>query len=544
MNDSSLTREGLELFSELYQVVFTTQQVEEAGLDLLHRMNQVFSCKHSSMFLQDDLTGQMNLCAYTGAPAVAIERPTELNHPEGKYQRLMGTRIPLVEQVETREGVLTKIGFAFECEQEPNLGVILLFVGDDETAKQNLLSMLPDLSRLLGQVLWRIKRDAAHARSEQEILRLTRFPRENPNAIFCCDKNGYLTYRNQAMWGFQKTNRLGNVTNVRELFHDGGRSASHICRCVGEDIVSRNHEFNVGNRVLLGSISSFKNSPDAFVFLQDITELKHLAQEMARSNLELTQIKEELELQSRRLMDSSRHKSEFLANMSHELRTPLNAVIGFSEVLLDEVFGKVNEKQREYINDILESGKHLLSLINDVLDLSKIEAGKMELLLGQFELEALLFNALNLVKERASRHNITTTLDIDEGIELMEADERKLKQVVVNLLSNAMKFTPDGGNVGITVNRESETMIRMCVWDTGIGISTEDQERIFGEFNQADSSPTKKFEGAGLGLAITKKFVELHGGRVWVDSRLNEGARFYFTLPLYQTEEGKEFILS
>src|SRR5581483_6377158 len=240
---------------------------------------------------------------------------------------------------------------------------------------------------------------------------------------------------------------------------------------------------------------------------------------------------QEIEEKSRELEIASQHKSEFLANMSHELRTPLNAIIGFSEVLLEQMFGELNAKQEEYLQDILSSGRHLLSLINDILDLSKVEAGRMELELGTFALPEALENGLTMIKERASRHGIQLSLDVDPQIGMVEADERKVKQVVFNLLSNAIKFTPDGGQVALTA-RLADDEIAIAVRDTGIGIAPEDQARIFEEFQQARHQATQTREGTGLGLALTKRFVELHGGRIWVESEVGMGSTFTFTLPL------------
>ncbi|MEW6297150.1 MAG: ATP-binding protein [Thermodesulfobacteriota bacterium] len=244
----------------------------------------------------------------------------------------------------------------------------------------------------------------------------------------------------------------------------------------------------------------------------------------------LNRMNEELGRLYRQLDAANRHKSEFLASMSHELRTPLNAIIGFSEVLVDRLFGDLGAKQEEYLNNILDSGRHLLSLINDILDLSKVEAGRMELELGSFSLPEALENGLTMVRERASRHGITLSLDMDKAIGVIEADERKVKQVVFNLLSNAVKFTPDGGQVGIKAGVE-DGRVRITVWDTGIGIAPKDQEKIFEEFRQVGGMDGQKREGTGLGLALARKFVELHGGRIWVESKVGRGSRFTFTLP-------------
>jgi signal transduction histidine kinase len=239
----------------------------------------------------------------------------------------------------------------------------------------------------------------------------------------------------------------------------------------------------------------------------------------------------EVEDKSRLLEAASRHKSEFLANMSHELRTPLNAILGFSEVLAERMFGEVNAKQAEYLQDILSSGRHLLSLINDILDLSKVEAGRLELELGRFHLPTALDNALTLVGERATRHGITLTQSVAEGVGDIVADERKVKQILLNLLSNAVKFTPEGGRVGVTATA-AEDVITIAVSDTGIGIAPEDQAAIFEEFRQAGRNDVRQQEGTGLGLTLAKKFVELHGGQIGVQSQVDQGSTFTFTLPV------------
>jgi signal transduction histidine kinase/putative methionine-R-sulfoxide reductase with GAF domain len=247
--------------------------------------------------------------------------------------------------------------------------------------------------------------------------------------------------------------------------------------------------------------------------------------------IENVRLFKELEAANRGLEAASRHKSEFLANMSHELRTPLNAVIGFSEVLLQRMFGELNDKQDEYLKDIYASGQHLLSLINDILDLSKIEAGRMELAPTPFHLPTALENAVTLVKERASRRGIALQLDIDPRLGELVGDERKVKQVLLNLLSNAVKFTPEGGRISLRASR-TDGMVEIAVTDTGIGIAPKDQAAVFEEFRQVGSDETRKQEGTGLGLTLAKKFVELHGGRIWVESELGRGATFTFTLPV------------
>ena len=239
----------------------------------------------------------------------------------------------------------------------------------------------------------------------------------------------------------------------------------------------------------------------------------------------------EIEAKGRELEAANRHKSEFLANVSHELRTPLNAIIGFSEVLQERLFGELNEKQAEYTDDILSSGRHLLSLINDILDLSKIEAGRMELEVTTFHLPDAIENALLLIRERASRHGIKLDRVIDDRLGDFTGDERKVKQVLVNLLSNAVKFTPEGGQIKVVATLGDSAVI-ISVTDNGIGIAKEDQEVIFEEFRQVGSNYAQKREGTGLGLSLTRKFVEMHGGKIWVESELGKGSTFTFTLPI------------
>jgi signal transduction histidine kinase len=239
----------------------------------------------------------------------------------------------------------------------------------------------------------------------------------------------------------------------------------------------------------------------------------------------------EIEAKGRELEAANRHKSEFLANVSHELRTPLNAIIGFSEVLLEKMFGELNEKQAEYTDDILTSGRHLLSLINDILDLSKIEAGRMELEVTTFDLPIAIENALLLIRERASKHGIKLDRVIDDRLGEFTGDERKVKQILVNLLTNAVKFTPEGGQIKVAASLGDSAAI-ISVTDTGIGIAKEDQEAIFEEFRQVGTNYAQKREGTGLGLTLTRKFVEMHGGKLWVESEVGKGSKFTFTLPI------------
>jgi signal transduction histidine kinase len=259
-------------------------------------------------------------------------------------------------------------------------------------------------------------------------------------------------------------------------------------------------------------------------------ELGALAANLNRMNDELGRLYEELEA-------ASRHKSEFLATMSHELRTPLNAIIGFSQVLKEQMYGELNERQADYVDDVLSSGQHLLNLINDILDLAKVEAGRMELQPSTFELPELLENAASMVRERATRQGIGLTVATDGSVGLMEGDERKVKQILFNLLSNAVKFTPSGGKITLAARAAAEEVV-ISVRDTGIGISADDQTKIFEEFYQVGTSRTQ--EGTGLGLALTRRLVELHHGQLSVESEPGVGSTFTVTMPLQQAEVAHE----
>ena len=256
-------------------------------------------------------------------------------------------------------------------------------------------------------------------------------------------------------------------------------------------------------------------------------ELGALAANVNRMNDELRRLYKELET-------TSQHKSEFLANMSHELRTPLNAIIGFSQVLRERISGEINAKQEEYLDDILTSANHLLALINDVLDLSKVEAGQVELQVARFSLQDALERGVSMVRERATKDGVQVTLHANGGLDVVTGDERRIRQVIFNLLSNAVKFTPAGGLVDLTAT-QANGEVRVSVTDTGPGIAADDLDRIFDEFQQTESG-LQQGEGTGLGLAVSKRLVELHGGRIWCDSEVGKGSTFVFTLPLRPVE--------
>lgn len=261
------------------------------------------------------------------------------------------------------------------------------------------------------------------------------------------------------------------------------------------------------------------------------TSFNRMARALRQRDLENARLFHELEATNRRLEAASRHKSQFLANMSHELRTPLNSIIGFSEVLLDEAFtGLSPAERREFLANILSSGRHLLGLINDILDLSKIEAGRIELIPEALVVAEVVDGVLQTIRPLAAKKRISVDVALDPTLTTLVADPAKVKQILYNLLSNAMKFTPDGGRAGLRVTYDQRE-VHFAVWDTGIGITHQDQTRIFEEFQQVETSAARPYEGTGLGLSLAKKFVELHGGSIWVESEPGQGSTFSFILP-------------
>jgi signal transduction histidine kinase len=302
---------------------------------------------------------------------------------------------------------------------------------------------------------------------------------------------------------------------------------------------------------ILPSFAAFNRSP--LPFANQITQLfaiiaiLFVVAFIASYTAELLrQNKQKLREQNIALDQANQSKSEFLANMSHELRTPLNHIIGFTELLLDKNFGELNETQEEYLNDVHNSSGHLLSLINDILDLSKVEAGKLEYRPTEVHVRKTLTNSLIMIKEKAMKSNIKTSTELDGIPESIHADERKLKQILYNLLSNAVKFTPNGGSIDLVAKRGSDrdtrvknekislnNCIQISVRDSGIGIKNEDIAKIFQPFEQVENSSSRRFQGTGLGLSLTKSLVELHGGKIWAESEgEGKGATFHIVIPI------------
>jgi signal transduction histidine kinase len=302
--------------------------------------------------------------------------------------------------------------------------------------------------------------------------------------------------------------------HLQLLFEDGWRSVLAVPVLRGGQII--------------GAMVVRRKTPGAFSdevkeFMETFASQSALAVFNAR-------VFRELERKSAELQVASQHKSDFLASMSHELRTPLNAVIGFSEVLLERMFGDLNEHQEEYLRDILNSGMHLLELLNEILDLSKVEAGRMELELSVFSLRGTIEHAIALVRERAAMHSISVTLEMDPRLDLIESDELRFKQVMLNLLSNAVKFTPNGGQVAVRAVR-TDHRLSVTVTDSGIGIPPEDQERIFESFQQGQRGPSRE-EGTGLGLTLCRRIVTLIGGTMSLQTEVGVGSTFGFTVPM------------
>jgi signal transduction histidine kinase/ActR/RegA family two-component response regulator len=298
------------------------------------------------------------------------------------------------------------------------------------------------------------------------------------------------------------------------IFRDGWRSVLAVPMIVGDEMIGV---------LVIRRRGTGDYPPDVVELLETFASQSALAIVNAR-------LYRELETQSRELEIASNHKSEFLASMSHELRTPLNAVIGFSEVLLERMFGEINERQEEYLRDIWNSGRHLLALLNEILDLSKVEAGQMVLDPSVFSVASALEYTLAMVRERAAAHAITISVDIADDVGEIEADELRFKQVVLNLLSNAVKFTPDGGKVSVRAHRQGAELV-VTVTDTGIGVPPEDQEKIFDSFQQGGRGPARE-EGTGLGLTLCRRIVGLFGGRMWLKSTVGVGSTFGFAIPM------------
>ncbi|HET6762506.1 MAG TPA: PAS domain S-box protein [Longimicrobiaceae bacterium] len=414
-----------------------------------------------------------------------------------------------------------------------------LLIGTDNTARQQM-------EEERGKLDQRLRDQHFYTRSLIE---------SNIDALMTTDPRGIITDVNkqtEALTGCTRDELIG--APFKNYFTEPARAQAGINRVLAEGKVT-NYELTARARdgaltVVSYNASTFhdrdRGLQGVFASARDVTELREFEQTLRQKNVELE--------------EASRMKSEFLANMSHELRTPLNAIIGFSELLKDGLVGDLSDQQRGFIGDIFSSGTHLLSLINDILDLSKIEAGKMELDLEPVPVSALFANSLSIIREKAAARGIHLELDAGRELGVIQVDMRKVKQILYNLLSNAVKFTEDGGHVvlratrvkGVDVGvlgggwkgrtfggalRPNEDFLRISVTDDGIGVSEEGLERLFQPFSQIDSGLARRFEGTGLGLAMVKLLAELHGGAVAMESAVGEGSCFTVWLPMHLTEK-------
>ena len=437
------------------------------------------------------------------------------------YIRKDGSRFPAVVSVTAlREATGAIIGY--------------LLIGTDNTARKQVEEERMKLDQ-------RLRDQHFYTRSLLE---------SNIDALMTTDPRGIITDVNkqmEALTGCTRDELIG--APFRNYFTDPARAEAGINRVLNEGKVT-NYELTARARdgtltVVSYNATTFhdrdRKLQGVFAAARDMTELKEIERTLQQKNIELE--------------DASRMKSEFLANMSHELRTPLNAIIGFSEVLKDGMLGDLTEKQRGFIGDIFSSGTHLLSLINDILDLSKVEAGKMLLDLDPVELMPVFANSLSIIREKAASRRVRLTMEGTETLGTMQLDARKLKQILYNLLSNAVKFTGDGGVVTLRARRvagdragqtsgkwpgrnfpltgeQFSEYLEISVEDSGIGMSVEGLERLFKPFSQVDSGLARKFEGTGLGLAMVKLLAELHGGSVAVESAVGKGSCFTVWLPV------------
>ena len=397
----------------------------------------------------------------------------------------------------------------------------------DYMMKGSIKRLVPSVERELREAEVRgRRRQAEEALNESEARKAAMFDAAL-DSIITIDQSGKIVEFNPAserFFGYDRETIIGRPLNELVVLPalPAGSGETAAVRKRMESTATRRDGTLFPVELSLAAISA-DAAPMFIAYIRDLTEQKRQEEVRERSR--------ELEEQNRRIQEANRLKSEFLANMSHELRTPLNAVIGFAEILVDGKVGAVNDDQREFLGDILTSGQHLLQLINDVLDLAKIEAGKMELELETFPLRKVIDEVCAIMRPTALKRRILIDIEQTSPVETVTLDQRKFKQVLYNLLSNAVKFSPDHGKVAIVFGADSNQQLQLAVKDSGIGIKAEDMPRIFREFEQLDSGAARRFPGTGLGLALTKRIIDLHSGSISVHSEPDKGSTFTVVLP-------------
>ncbi len=427
-----------------------------------------------------------------------------------------------------RWGYASSISIPFTTGDQPS-GVLNIYAKEPDAFDNEEVKLLAETAEDLAFGIKTLRMRAQHEKAEIEINRQASIIKNIPESVCTMDLNWNILSWNdgaEKMLGYKKEEILGKPITIIIPEELAQKELEHCINILNEEGFFKDYEsvrLTKDGRIIPVEITGValrdekQNITVYASIMKDITERKNAV---------------ELRIEKEALEYASKAKSEFLASMSHELRTPLNAIIGFSQLLEAGMGGELKEKQKHYINNITNAGTFLLNLINDILDLSKIEAGKIELNIEKIPLKVTVEETITLIKEKAMKHNIIIKKEFEPGLDLIYADKQRVKQILFNLLSNAIKFSKDeGGTVKITTRKVDEN-VQISVCDTGIGIKPENIEKLFKKFEQLDKGISQKYGGTGLGLEITKQLVEQHGRRIWVESKYGEGSTFTFTLPL------------